>query len=114
MGIPRFLGIYRSVGLSWLFTLLEPLRRRPYVETLVAVNRSSKSPEAGRAPSTAASEVDRAWGRLRIDNRSAAYRERLPTPHDDNPLRHDDPASERRDKLPTLREIDPLRYDLAP
>ncbi len=49
---------------------------------------------------------------------SAAYRNQLPTPHDDDPIRHFIEFSERvvepRDKLPTLREIDPLRYDFVP
>jgi hypothetical protein len=65
-----------------------------------------------------AAELDRAWPRLRIDEKSAAYRARMPTPHDENPLRHDVPQSgardKYRDKQPTLPEIDPLRYDLEP
>ncbi len=94
--------------------LCEGLRRSRDVETIGPVEKSLKSQRASCTPSTAASELDRAWGRLRVDNRSAAYRERLPTPHDENPLRHDAPHSERRDRLPTLPEIDPLRHDLAP
>jgi hypothetical protein len=82
------------------------------------VKVAADTKEASQSPLAEATELDRAWPRLRVDMRSAAYRARLPTPHDENPLRHDVPQSETRDKprdkQPTLPEIDPLRYDLEP
>ena len=47
------------------------------------VEKSLKSQRASCTPSTAASELDSAHGAdCESHNRSAAYRERLPTPHD--------------------------------
>jgi hypothetical protein len=78
--------------------------------------RKSDSAEQGQPPDTTG--LDSAWPSLSVEMTSAAYREQLPTPHDDNPIRHFFAFSERsekpRDKLPTLREIDPLRYDFVP
>lgn len=72
--------------------------------------------EQGQPPDTTG--LDSAWESLSVEITSAAYRDQLPTPHDENPIRHFVAFSERsdmrRDKLPTLREIDPLRYDLVP
>ena len=63
-------------------------------------------------------ELERAWSNLRVDRASAAYRDKLPTPLDENPLRYlaetSDTTRATRDKLPTLRVIDPLLYDLEP
>jgi hypothetical protein len=76
----------------------------------------SASTEQGESPDLTG--LDGAWASLRVEMTSAAYREQLPTPHDDDPIRHFEEFSERaekpRDKLPTLREIDPLRYDFVP
>ncbi len=63
-------------------------------------------------------ELDNAWDTLSVENTSAGYRSKQPTPHDEDPLRHfaanEESPDKPRDKLPTLPEIDPLRHDLEP
>lgn len=64
-----------------------------------------------------ATELDHAWDALSLDNTSAVYRGKQPTPHDEDPLRHfaeQEQLEKPRDKVPTLPEIDPLRHDLEP
>ena len=82
----------------------------------VKKSRKSSSAEQSHCPDTTG--LDSAWESLSVEMTSASYRDRLPTPHDDDPIRHYIEFSERserpRDKMPTLRELDPLRYDLVP
>ena len=82
------------------------------------VKKSTKSGPAKQSQSPDTTGLDNAWESLSVEMTSAAYRDRLPTPHDDDPIRHYVEFSERserpRDKMPTLRELDPLRYDFVP
>ena len=67
--------------------------------------------------------IDSAWDEAEVEvvverRVERPSRERMPTLHDDDPLRHDigyrrerDPT---RDSRPTLPVIDPLKYDVEP
>jgi len=88
---------------------------RATLRNIHLMSKGSRSTKPGRAVPPTATELERAWSTLSADITSAAYREKQPTPQDENPLRHDNTQSEQlekqRDKLPTLPEADPLRYD---